>query len=181
MHLDKLCLSTISPELKKLGSFPLTHSSTDVTTSSSDQKWHPLISFFKFGNSKKSLGATVLQVNRQDVVLIHTCFALQHPLQLCKCGLSWCHVATEHLKRVYLHLFHGRQFKAGLASLHLASRWLCLELLWPRGPRPYPLTTLSFNSLANNNKPKSHLQSPDAKDNHLLTQNASMSHCILML
>ena len=27
---------------------------------------------------------------------------------------------------------------------HLASRWLCLELLWPRGPRPYPLTTLSF-------------------------------------
>ena len=27
---------------------------------------------------------------------------------------------------------------------HLASRWLRLELLWPRGPRPYPLTTLSF-------------------------------------
>ena len=29
-------------------------------------------------------------------------------------------------------------------SHQLVNRWLCLELLWPRGPRPYPLTTLSF-------------------------------------
>ena len=58
MHLDQWCSSAISPELKKSGSFPLTHSSTAVTTSSSDRKWSPRISFFKFGNRKKSLGGT---------------------------------------------------------------------------------------------------------------------------
>ena len=35
MHLDQRCSSVISPELKKSVSFPLTHSSTAVTTSSS--------------------------------------------------------------------------------------------------------------------------------------------------
>ena len=83
--------------------------------------------------------------------------------------LSCC---SKHLLRVYLGIFHGWRFSAGLASLHstlqllyfsrvivqhnnafcvskgcghhLASRWLCLELLWPGGPRPYTLTTLSF-------------------------------------
>ena len=34
-------------------------------------------------------------MNRQDVVLIHTRFALQYPLQLCKCGLSRCPVAAK--------------------------------------------------------------------------------------
>ena len=29
------------------------------------------------------------------MVLIHTCFALQHPLQLCKCGYSSCPVAAK--------------------------------------------------------------------------------------
>ena len=42
------------------------------------------------------IGARSGQANRQDVVLIHT-FALQHPLQLCKCGLSRCSVAAKHL------------------------------------------------------------------------------------
>ena len=49
MHLDHWCSSAISPELKKSGSFPLTQSSNAVTTSSSDRKWHPRISFFRFG------------------------------------------------------------------------------------------------------------------------------------
>ena len=57
MHLDQRFSSAISPELKKSGSFPLTHSSTAVTTSLSDRKRHPRISFVKFGNRKKSLGA----------------------------------------------------------------------------------------------------------------------------
>ena len=34
MHLDQRCSSAINPELKKSGSFPLTNSSTAVTTSS---------------------------------------------------------------------------------------------------------------------------------------------------
>ena len=58
------------------------------------------------------------QANRLDVVLIHTRFALQHPLQLCKCGLSRFPVAAKHLKRVYLGVFHGWRFSAGLTSSH---------------------------------------------------------------
>ena len=38
MHLDQWCSSAISPELKQSGSFPLTHSSTAITTSLSDRK-----------------------------------------------------------------------------------------------------------------------------------------------
>lgn len=34
-------------------------------------------------------------MNRQDVVLIHTRLALQHPLQLCKYGLLRCPVAEK--------------------------------------------------------------------------------------
>ena len=37
---------------KKSGSFPLIHSSTAGTTSSSNRKLHPRIFFFKFGNSR---------------------------------------------------------------------------------------------------------------------------------
>ena len=29
-------------------------------------------------------------------------------------------------------------------AITLPADWLCLELLWPRGRRPFPLTTLSF-------------------------------------
>ena len=53
------------------------------------------------------------------MVLIHTRFALQHSLQLCKCGLSRCSVTGKHLKRVYLGVFHGWGFTAGLTSLLL--------------------------------------------------------------
>ena len=38
MHVDQRCSSAVSPELKKTGSFLLTHSLTDVTTHSSDRK-----------------------------------------------------------------------------------------------------------------------------------------------
>ena len=51
------CSSAISLELKKSGSFPVTHSSAAVRTSSSDRKLHPLISFFKLEHRKNSLGA----------------------------------------------------------------------------------------------------------------------------
>ena len=44
-----------------------------------------------------------------------------------------------------------------------------------------PTDDSELYSLANNNEPKSHLQSPDAKENHLLTWNASTRRCILML
>ena len=58
------------------------------------------------------------QAKRQDVVLIHIRFALQHPLQFWKCGLLRCPVAPKHLLRVYLGIFHGWRFSAGLASLN---------------------------------------------------------------
>ena len=52
MHLDQRCSSAISPELKKSGSFPLTHSSTAITTSLSDRKWLPRISFLAHLNQR---------------------------------------------------------------------------------------------------------------------------------
>ena len=115
-------------------------------------------------------------------------------LQVWTLALSCCSKTPfEHLPR----RFHGLQFSASITSLHsictlvivlllgkksniitpfasqntvaLASRWPCLEILWPRGPRPYPLKTLELYSLAHNYQHKSHLQSPDAKENQLLT------------
>ena len=46
-------------------------------------------------------------MNRQDVVLIHTSFALhvQHQLQLCKCGLLHCPVATNTFREFTLAFF----------------------------------------------------------------------------
>ena len=63
-------------------------------------------------------------------------------------------------------------------SHHLASRWLSLELLWPRRLRLYPLTTLELFSLAHKNEPKSHLQSPDAKENQALHTDALITICL---
>ena len=85
-------------------------------------------------------------------------FALQHPLQLCKRGLSRCPVAAKHLSRVYLGIFHGWRFSAAPASLHST-----LQLLYVSCVKSTDDPEL--NSLANNNEPKSHLQSPDAKEN----------------
>ena len=98
------------------GSFPLTHSSAAVTTSSSDQKWYPRISFCKFGNRKKSLGTRLDEYAGGGIN--HARFALQNPLQLCKCGLSRCPVTAKHLYRVNVGVFHGLRFSAGPASLH---------------------------------------------------------------
>ena len=128
-------------------------------------------------------------MNRQDVVLIHTCFAVQHPLQLCKCGLSSCPVAAKHLWRVYLGVFHGWRFSAGLTSLHSTSAPVIVlllgkksKILWPSpcqqmvasltslasGTQALPTDDSELYSLAHNNEPKSHLQSPDAKENKII-------------
>ena len=72
-------------------------------------------------------------MSRQDVVSIHTHFALQHPWQLCKCQLSRCPVAARHLQRVYLGVFHGWWFSACLASLH--STLQLLYFSWVKSPR----------------------------------------------
>ena len=50
LHLDQRSFSAMSPELKKSGSFPLTHSSTAVMTGNDIHGF-----FFKFGNRKNSL------------------------------------------------------------------------------------------------------------------------------
>ena len=48
------------------------------------------------------------------------------------------------------------------------------------GTQALPTDDSELYSLPHNNEPKSHLQSPDAKENHLLTQNASTRRCILI-
>ena len=190
MHLDQRCSSAISLELKRSGSFPLTHSSTAVTTSSSDRKWSPRISFFKFGNRKKSLGArsgeyagcginsypfrsTASIATLQVWTLALSCCS-KTPLESLPrffrrmAVLSWSNKFAKYTPVIVLLLGKNIQHNNAFCvpkyrGHHLASRWLRLELLWPWGPRPYPLTT-EFYSLAHNNEPKSHLQSQDAKE-----------------
>ena len=87
------------------------------------------------------------------MVLIHIRFALQHPLQFCKCG-SLVVLLQQNTFREFTSAF----FTDGSSQLveqvqhnntfcipkycghHLASRWLRIELLWPWGNRPYPLS-----------------------------------------
>ena len=64
-----------------------------------------------FGNRKKSLGARSGEWSGCG----STCFALQHPLQLCECGLSCCPVAAKHLLESLPRRFHDWRSSAGLA------------------------------------------------------------------
>ena len=130
MHLDQRCSSAISPGLKKSGSFPLTHSSTAAKTSSSDRKWHPRISFFKVGNRKKSLGDRSSEYAGCGInsYPFHSTASIA-TLQV----LSSCfHVAAKYLARVYLGVFYGWRFSAGLASLH--STLQLLYFPWVKSP-----------------------------------------------
>ena len=130
------------------------------------------------------------------MVLIHTRFALQLPLQFCKRGFSRLSCCSKtplenlprHVSRIAVLSWSSKfaKYTSVIAVLlgkkyniitpfafpkycghRLSSRWLCLELFWPQA---LPTDDSELYSLARNNEPKSHLQSPDARQkNHLFT------------
>ena len=57
----------------------------------------------------------------------------------------------------------------------------CVLTSLSSGAQALPTDDSELYSVAHNNEPKFHLQSPDAKENHLLPKNASTRRCILML
>ena len=130
------------------------------------------------------------------MILIHTRFAIA-TLQVWTVALScYSRTPSERLPRwsrkfawyipvIVLLLGKKSNIITPFASQNTVAITLsadgCVFNFFGLGDPGLPTDDSDLNSLAHKNEPKSHLQSPDAKQNHLLTYNASTRRCILML